>query len=293
LGGGSRILLMEELNSMKFIISPRSNFRAFSELVILLTRHRQLTLEMAKREITDRFSGQLFGVFWAIGHPLIMMLVYVFIFGFVFKVKVGGTTDLPLDYTTYLLSGLIPWLAFSEVMSKASITIISNSILVKQVVFPVETLPVKSVISTLLSLGIFISMLVIYVLLVQKTLPWTYLLLPLLIILLVLAMIGVSYILSAIGVYFRDIKDFVQVFSVTGIYLMPAFYLPEFVPSLFRPLLYLNPFSYMIWCFQDVLYFGRFEHPFAWPIFALLSIGSFVIGYRFFRKLKLMFGNVL
>jgi lipopolysaccharide transport system permease protein len=278
---------------MKFIISPRSNFQAFSELIILLTRHRQLTLEMAKREITDRFSGQLFGIFWAIGHPLILMLVYVFIFGFVFKVRMGGTTSLPLDYTTYLLSGLIPWLAFSEVMSKASVTIVSNSVLVKQVVFPVETLPVKSVISTLLTLLIFITMLIVYVLLVQNTLPWTYLLLPLLLFLLVLAMIGVSYILSAIGVYFRDIKDFVQVFSVTGVYLMPAFYLPESVPNFFRPLLYLNPFSYMIWCFQDVLYFGRFEHPFAWPIFALLSLGSFVIGYRFFRKLKLMFGNVL
>jgi lipopolysaccharide transport system permease protein len=284
---------MEEQNNMKFIISPRSNFQAFSELIILLTRHRQLTLEMAKREITDRFSGQLFGIFWAIGHPLILMLVYVFIFGFVFKVRMGGTTSLPLDYTTYLLSGLIPWLAFSEVMSKASVTIVSNSVLVKQVVFPVETLPVKSVISTLLTLLIFITMLIVYVLLVQNTLPWTYLLLPLLLFLLVLAMIGVSYILSAIGVYFRDIKDFVQVFSVTGVYLMPAFYLPESIPNLFRPLLYLNPFSYMIWCFQDALYFGRFEHPFAWPIFALLSIGSFVIGYRFFRKLKLMFGNVL
>lgn len=278
---------------MKFIISPRSNFQAFSELIILLTRHRQLTLEMAKREITDRFSGQLFGIFWAIGHPLILMLVYVFIFGFVFKVRMGGTTSLPLDYTTYLLSGLIPWLAFSEVMSKASVTIVSNAVLVKQVVFPVETLPVKSVISTLITLLIFITMLIVYVLLVQNTLPWTYLLLPLLLFLLVLAMIGVSYILSAIGVYFRDIKDFVQVFSVTGVYLMPAFYLPESIPNLFRPLLYLNPFSYMIWSFQDALYFGRFEHPFAWPIFALLSIGSFVIGYRFFRKLKLMFGNVL
>jgi lipopolysaccharide transport system permease protein len=284
---------MEEVGKMKFIFSPRLNFQAFGELTALLTRHRQLSVEMAKREITDRYSGQLFGFFWAIGHPLIMMLVYVFIFGFVFKVKVGGTSSLPLDYTTYLLSGLIPWLAFIESMSKASVAIVSNANLVKQIVFPVEVLPVKGVLSTFLTQFIFIGMLIVYVLVVEKILPWTYILLPVLVVLQALAMIGASYILSAIGVYFRDIKDFVQVFSVTGVYLMPAFYLPESVPGLFRPLLYLNPFSYMIWCFQDVLYFGRFEHPYAWPIFAIFSISVFIIGYRFFRKLKLMFGNVL
>ena len=107
-----------------------------------------------------------------------------------------------------------------------------------------------------------------------------------------MAMIGVSFVFCSVGVYFRDIKDFVQVFCVMGMYLMPIFFLPTMVPWMFRPFLYLNPFSYMIWCYQDVCYFGRFEHPWAWGAFVLMSFGIFYLGYRVFRKLKIMFGNV-
>jgi lipopolysaccharide transport system permease protein len=278
---------------MNQVLSPKSSFRAFRELVLLITRYRQLTLEMAKREISERYAGQFFGIFWTIGHPLIQMLVYVFIFAFVFRVKVGGTVDMPLDYTTYLLAGLIPWIAFMESMSKASTVIVANKALVKQVVFPIEVLPVKGVIATLVTQFIFFCLLTLYVLISPGSLPLTYLMLPVLILVQTLGMIGVSYILSAVGVYFRDMKDLVQVFSVTGVYLMPTFYLPEAVPALFRPILYANPFSYMIWCYQDALYFGKFAHPYAWAVFAILGLGVFIFGYRVFRKLKVMFGNVL
>jgi lipopolysaccharide transport system permease protein len=263
------------------------------ELISLLIQQRRLTVEMAKREITDRYLGQVFGVFWAFGHPLALMAVYVFIFAVVFKVKIAGARAWPLDYATYLLSGLIPWLSFQESMVKGSTVIVTNANLVKQVIFPVEILPVKGVIASLITQVIFLIVLIVYVLVTHYGLLWTYILLPVLIIFQALAMIGVSYILAAIGTYFRDIKDFVQVFSVIGIYLLPVFYLPEFVPKLFQPILYLNPFSYLTWCYQDVLYFGQFEHWWAWPIFMVLSMGVFVSGYRLFRKLKVMFGNVL
>ena len=268
-------------------------FQAFRESIHVLILHRRLTLEMAKREIQDRYLGQVFGIAWALGHPLVLMAVYVFIFAFVFKVKIGGTRAGPLDYTTYLLSGLIPWLSFQESMSKGSTVIVGNANLVKQVIFPIEILPVKGVLASLITQVIFLVLLIVYVLITHYGLLWTYILLPLLIMLQALAMIGVSYILAAIGPYFRDSKDFVQVFSVIGLYLMPIFYLPESVPELFRPILYLNPFSYLIWCYQDALYFGQFEHWWAWPILVAMSMGVFVSGYRLFRKLKIMFGNVL
>lgn len=278
---------------MRAIFKLQNHYQAFTEIVLLFTRHRQLTLEMAKREITDRYLGQIFGAFWALAHPLVFILVYIFIFAFVFKVKIGGTRDLPLDYTVYLLSGLIPWLCIQEAMAKSTTVIVANANLVKQVVFPIEILPVKVVISSVFTQCIFLAMLAVYVLFTYHRLPWTYILLPLLILVEAMGAIGISYILSSVSVYFRDLKDFVTVFVVVGVYLIPAFYLPEFVPAAFRPLLYANPFSYLIWCFQDVLYYGRFEHPWAWGIFFALSLGTFYFGYRIFRKLKLMFGNVL
>jgi len=278
---------------MKALFNPKDHFLAFRELISLLTRHRQLTWEMTKREITERYAGQVLGVFWTIGHPLVLMGIFVFLFAVVLRVKVGGTRELPLDYTTYLLSGLIPWLSFQESMNKSAVVIIGNANLVKQVVFPIEILPVKGVIASLLTQTVSTAVLVIYVLLSHNSLPWTYALLPILFCLQALAMIGVAYMLSSIGVYFRDLKDFTIVFCIVCMYIIPIFFLPNMVPSTFRPILYFNPFSYMIWCFQDVCYFGRIEHPWAWAVFIILSLTVFYGGYRVFRKLKPMFGNVL
>ena len=137
---------------------------AFQEVVVVLMRQRLLTLELARQEIVDRYLGQVFGALWALGHPLIMMTLYVVIFTFVFKIRIGGTRDLPLDYTTYLLAGLIPWFSFQESMNKASTVIINNANLVKQVVFPLEVLPVKGVVASLITQVIFLLLMIIYVL---------------------------------------------------------------------------------------------------------------------------------
>ena len=108
-----------------------------------------------------------------------------------------------------------------------------------------------------------------------------------------MAMMGISYMLSAVGAYFKDIKDFVQLFGVAGMYAMPIFYLPGWVPELFKPVLYANPFSYLVWCYQDVFYFGEIVHPLAWGVNAVLSLIIFTLGYRFFRKVKPGFGSAL
>jgi lipopolysaccharide transport system permease protein len=271
----------------------RGNIDAFREVAHLLTRHRDLTLEMARREISDRYAGQAFGLIWAVGHPLFLMGLFVFIFAIVFKARVGGTLEMPLDYTTYLLSGLIPWMGFQESLSKSCTAITANASLVKQVVFPLEILPAKGVLASMLSQVISLCILLVYVLLSHGSLFTSYALLPFLFALQIIAMLGVAYILSSLGAYFRDIKDFVQLFCTAGVYLMPVFYLPGWIPKIFIPLLYLNPFSYLIWCYQDVIYFGRVEHPYAWVVFPVLCLSVFVIGYRLFRKLKPGFGNIL
>lgn len=271
----------------------KGHFQAFREIVWLLTRHRELTFEMARRELADRYAGQALGIFWAIGHPVFMIGLYVFVFAFVFKQKVGGTVAMPLDYTTYILSGLVCWMSFQESMVKSCSAITGNAALVKQVVFPLEILPVKGVLASLFPQLVSLTLLVVYVLVTHHGLEATYLLLPFLMVMQFLAMIGVAYILAPIGAYFRDIKDVVQLFATAGVYMMPIFYLPAWVPAQFKLVLYFNPFSYLVWCYQDALYFGRFEHPAAWWIMGVGSITIFVLGYRLFRKLKPGLGNIL
>jgi homopolymeric O-antigen transport system permease protein len=132
-----------------------------------------------------------------------------------------------------------------------------------------------------------------YVLVDHGGLPWTYALLPALWVFQAVGMAGIVFAVSALGVYVRDIKELVQVFSVVGVYLVPIVYQPEMVPAEIRPLLKFNPFSHMVWCYQDACYFGDFRHWYAWVVFPAGSVLAFVFGYALFRKLQAHFGSVL
>lgn len=261
--------------------------------VNLLVRQRRLIWAMARREVSDRYAGQMLGGVWAVGHPLILMGVYLFVFGYVFRTRIGGTRELPLDYTTYLLAGMVPWLGIQETLNKAAVSVTSNANLVKQVVFPLEVLPIKSVLASLLTQLVCLVILVAYVLASYGALSAMYLLLPIVLLIQLGQVCGLALMLSALGVYIRDLKDIVQVATLVSMYLLPVFYLPAMVPETFRPLLYLNPFSYLVWCYQDVCYFGRLEHPWAWVVASALSVTFFTSGWLVFKRLKPMFGNAL
>jgi lipopolysaccharide transport system permease protein len=275
---------------MKFF---KKNISAFIEEIRILIRNRDLILVMAKREISDRYVGQVFGLAWSVGHPLVLIGIYIYVFAYVFKVKVGGENDLPLDYTTYILCGLVPWLAMQECIIKACSVMISNAGLVKQVVFPLEVLPAKTVLATMFSQSISFMALLIYVLFSANFLWATYLLFPVVLMCQILLMLGLSFLLSALGAYFRDLKDITQILATVSVYLLPIFYLPSMVPEMFKPLVSFNPFSHMIWVYQDMIYYGRLEHPISWIVFPSTSILIFVYGYRVFRRLKITLPGVI
>ena len=138
-----------------------------------------------------------------------------------------------------------------------------------------------------------VTVIALYTLFEYGALPWTYLLLPVAAAFHLLAIIGIAFFLSAVTVFFRDTQDFVTVFASAGVYIVPIVYLPQWVPEIFRPLIFLNPFSYLIWMYQDVLYFGRILHPAAWVVSGLGGLLVFAFGYRVFRRLKPLFGNAL
>jgi lipopolysaccharide transport system permease protein len=278
---------------LKSLVNITAYRTALAELAGLLTRHRELTLAMTKRELTDRYAGSALGLLWVIAHPLILMGVYVFIFAVVFRIRVGGTLALPRDYATYLLSGLTVWLVCQESLTRSATAISSQASLVKQVVFPIEILPVRCVLASLPAQLVSMSVLAVYLLVKYQALPWTVALTPVLLLFQMIMLTGLGMILAAVGAYLRDLKDLVQVFALVNMYLMPVVYLPAAVPGLFRPVLYANPFSHMIWCHQDAWYFGRFEHPWAWAVFPLFALLMFAGGYRVFRRMRTYFGNVL
>ena len=274
-------------------MNPSRRRGALRTLFDLLGRYRRLTVDMAVREVSERYSGQVFGTFWTVGHPIVLIATYVVVFRFVFRAAPLAGTDSPRDYTVYILSGLIPWLACIEAMHKAATAVVGNASLVKQVVFPLEVLPAKGVLATAFTQLILVGLLVAYSTIVTRQLLSTYVLLPLLIGLQLTAMLGVSYIISSTAVFLRDVKDFIQIFGQIGVYFVPAFYSLQAVPEALQWLIYLNPFSHLIWCYQDVLYFGHIVHPWSWAVTIASSLSVFWGGFKIFAFLKPMFGNVL
>lgn len=275
------------------ILNPRRLLEVSVMTSARLLSHRRLLAEHLRRELFEQHVGHMMGGIWLIVHPIFLMGVYVFVFAFVFQARIGGTRELPLDYTSYILSGVIPWLMVQQALGKSCMALTQNASLIKQVVFPIELLPAKAVLTTLVPFALMTVVLVIYVLITHGGLHLTYLLLPVLVAALMIGLLGIAFFLSAVTVFVRDVQELVNMFLTAGLFMLPIIYLPEWVPAVFRPIIYINPFSYIIWCFQDVLYFGRFEHPWAWPVVILGGITLYVLGSRSFQALKPYFGDAL
>jgi lipopolysaccharide transport system permease protein len=267
--------------------------RAFGipRLARSIIRHRALVWEMSRREVTDMHAGQIAGVVWLFVHPLLLFAVYALLFTVVFKVRIAGRG--PNDYLIYLFSGLVPWLLTQDVLSRTGNVLIANLSIVKSVLFPVEVLVAKTVVSSVLVQGVLFAATVIYIVVARGTIPATFLLLPVLLALHLLMLWGLALLLAAITPYFRDVPELVRVFLTVNIYLMPVMYLPDMAPAPLRAVLFVNPFSSLIWCYQDVLYYGSVVHPAAWAVCAAMSAASLAAGSYVFARLRYYFAGVL
>ena len=276
------------------LLHPFLNWRAILSLIALLYQKRELTIEMTRREFTERYAGQALGVLWGFVHPILTIAVYLFIFSYVFQARTegaGGTGE--ATYALYLLAGLVPWMGMAEALGKSTQVITANSNLVKQVIFPLEILPVKVVVATFVNQLILMIGVVAYAIVQHGGVPWTLALVPVLLLLQFLQMVGLAMLLSTAGAYLRDLKDIVQVFCLINVYLMPVLYQPEWLPGAARWLMYLNPFTYQALCFQDALYHRAITNPVAWVVFVTMSVLVLAIGARGFAKFRAVIGNFI
>ncbi len=256
-------------------------------IVVLLRSvltHHKLVRELARREITDVHAGQAGGALWVVVHPIVMFAVYAFLFTSVFKVRIGDSG--PSAYLIYLFAGLAPWLMTQDVLSRASGIMFANSTIVKKVMFPAEALVAKSLLAAFKVQSVLLLIVLVYVVVARDHLPWTLALLPILYAMHVVLLWGLALFLSAMAPYFRDISELIRVFLTVSIYLIPVMYVPEMVPEALQFTLPLNPFSHLIWCYQDVFYFGGIDHPVSWAIMATMSGGALLVGSYVFVRLR-------
>jgi len=283
------------------LAQPKVHLHVLLEFARLVRQRRALLIELVRREGFDQFAGSWAGAAWAILHPLVQMFVYVGIFAFIFRVRpaIGeGLNPYGFDFTVQMISAYLPFIVFLNMLSAAPDAVSGQANLVKQVVFPIELLPLRGVLAALLPMTVGTAFLLAYSLIKFQTLPWTWLLWPVILPFQMLTVAGLAYALSAIGVYFRDLREITRVLATILFYLTPILYTEHMIATnegmeWLGAGLRLNPLSYLVWPFQDLAFYGHFQHPAAWVALPLGSIVIFVAGYRIFRKLKPYFGNAL
>lgn len=257
-------------------------------------RHRELVLELARREIVERYAGSALGAAWAVLTPLVTMGIYVGLFAFVFPVRFGGDAS-PWTGAALILSALVPWLAFVDVATRAPSVFVSQRALVRQVIFPIEVLPARAVASGLVTwaVGSVAALAVSFAAVGAKP---TWALLPLLWALQILAMFGAACFLATLGAWMRDLREVVAILTNIGLYAAPILLLPatvEVLPRAAQRIIALNPFSHLALCHRDAVVHGRFEHPVSWIVFPAAALLAFLVGTGVFAKARGRVAEVL
>jgi lipopolysaccharide transport system permease protein len=275
------------------ILSPAANLQALTNAAGFVSKHRSLVAAMTSRELTDRYAGQVLGAAWAVISPLLTMLIYVWVFTYIFKGRLGAIDD-TTAFTAYALAGLAPWVAFCEVLSRAVGVVVNNSNLVKQIVFPVEVLPLKIVLASFptLAIGLVLAVGASYMsglLDIERLL----LLLPLAVICYFFFLAGICFLLAALGVFLRDLKDIITFVLGVGMFLNPIIYPPGGAPPWLAESFKYNPVASMIQTFHHAVVGPVDPANYSWVVMPLASLVVFVLGWRTFRVLKPTFGNAL
>jgi lipopolysaccharide transport system permease protein len=244
---------------------------------------------MAARDLKGLNKGAVLGYAWLILRPLIQVAAYVVIVSYVFGARLGPTAG-PLDYALYVLSGLVAWQAVQRTLEEAPSLIRDRMEILKQVIYPVETLPLTTMLAS--ALGPCVALIVYLVLaLASGQLPVTALLLPAPIALLVLLMLGLSYLFMIAGVLLKDLREVVSVLLGLMIYFSPVLASKEMVGERIWALMMLNPLAHVVICFRDVL---RAEfHATSWIVFALFTSITFAIGAALINRTKLTINEYL
>lgn len=260
-----------------------------------LGQHRNLIWQLITREIAARYRGTYLGVLWSLLTPLLMLSVYTIVFSMIFHVRWRDvdTTANPGHFTFALFAGLIPFSVFSEVVTRAPSLILSVPNYVKKVVFPLEVLPIVIVSAAVVHSLISVVLLVIALGVFWGFLSSTLFLLPLVYVPLICLCLGLGWLLASLGVYVRDIGQGIGLVVQMLFFLSPIFFPVTAAPESLRVIFYLNPLTWILDGFRQVVLWGE---PLKWKAWSGLTAGAAIfawLGYLWFSKTKLGFADVM
>jgi lipopolysaccharide transport system permease protein len=269
-----------------FSSSPR-------EMVASLWRHRALVQVLVQREVIGRYRGSVLGILWSFFNPVFMLVIYTFVFSVVFKARWNAGSDSKTEFALVLFAGLIIFNLFSECANRAPGLILANVNYVKKVVFPLEILPWIALGSAMFHALISLVVWLVAYLILFGVPHATVLLLPLVLLPLMLFIMGLTWALASLGVYLRDVAQFMGMLVTVLMFLTPIFYPVSSLPEQYRQFLLVNPLTPAVEIARDILFWGKVPD---FSLLALYTLGTALIawlGFAWFQKTRKGFADVL
>jgi len=259
----------------------------------ILVKNKYLLGQLIKKDIEQRYKGSVLGILWSLIVPILMLVIYTFVFSEIFQAKWNIETTNKFEFALILFCGLSCFNMIAEVMNRSTNLIACNINYVKKVIFPLEILPVTITFSALFNSVISFLILIIANLILNHTVSGTLFQIIFVFVPLILLCIGLSLFISALSVYLKDIGNAIGIIVTILMYISPVFFPLTSVPDNFRVICEANPMTYIIENFRNVVLYNtnlNMEFYFKSIVFSILSL---VIGYLVFKRVKEGFADVL
>ncbi|WP_083243750.1 ABC transporter permease [Aeromonas sp. DNP9] len=269
-----------------FPSSPKAMFT-------VLWCNKALIKAFVKRDILGRYRGSILGMLWSFFNPLFMLAVYTFVFSEVFNARWGVGTGSKAEFALILFAGMLMFNLFSETINQAPNIILSNTNYVKKVVFPLEILPVVNLLSSLFHAGISLIVWILAYSILIGIPHASSLFIPFIIIPYIFFILGLSWIISSLGVYLRDVSQIIGVLTTVLMFMSGVFYPISSLPEHYRSILYLNPLVPFIEQARDVLYFGKSPDLLMNGIIFIMSLLIAWVGFAWFQNTRKGFSDVI
>jgi homopolymeric O-antigen transport system permease protein len=249
-----------------------------------LSRYRGLIQSLVARELKAKYRGSVLGFFWSFINPLLLLLIYSFVFKYLLPAKWQGIDH----YELFLFCGLLPWTWFSASLLESSGVLISGGNLIKKVLFPAEILPIVTVLANLVHFFLGLTILGLFLVYYQRPLHLVELAwFPVVVFVQLIFTLGCALLLSALTVHFRDVRDILGHLMTFWFFATPIIYPYMVMQDWQMRLLKLNPFTYLAIVYQEILFFeGPVGH---WKRLLAVGVGSvvfFLFGYFVFDRLR-------
>ncbi len=251
---------------------------------------------LVRRDLDARYKGSILGNLWPLVNQLSQLLIYTYVFSIVLKVKLSlhGVPDNNFTFGLWIFAGLLPWMSFTSGLTQAASSVIAQPNLVKKVVFPLELLPLVTVLSAFIESAFGLMALIFFVALSTHTLHTTLVLLPLVWITQFLLTAGLAYLTAGLTVFLRDIPQTLTVILNLWFYATPIIYPASSIPENFRGwVFWLNPIATISEIYREIVLVGEVSHWREWGVTLLISTVIFLVGIKIYQRLRPAFADVL